>query len=51
MTSMLFNLSAKPDLQPLAEVVGPLQKEAARLEAPVFLMGEATKQFFQSRIE
>jgi predicted nucleotidyltransferase len=40
---MWYDLSAKPELQPLAEVVRPLQEEAARLDAQVFLMGAAAR--------
>ncbi len=40
---MLFDLSAKPELQPLADVVRPLQREAAKLGAPLFLMGAAAR--------
>lgn len=40
---MLFDLSDQPDLQPLAEVVRPLQEEAARLDAQLFLMGAAAR--------
>lgn len=40
---MLFDLSAKPDLQPLAEVVLPLQLEATKLGVQVFLMGAAAR--------
>jgi hypothetical protein len=43
MKNMLFDLSAKPDLQPLAEVVRPLQQEAAKLGAQVFLIGAAAQ--------
>jgi predicted nucleotidyltransferase len=43
MKNMLFDLSAKPELQPLADVVSPLQQEAARLDAPLFLMGAAAR--------
>lgn len=43
MTNMLFDLSAKLDLQPLADVVRPLQEEAERLGAPFFLMGAAAR--------
>lgn len=43
MKNMLFDLSAKPELQPLAEVVHPLQLEAAKLGAPLFLMGAAAR--------
>lgn len=43
MTKMLFDLSAKPELQPLAEVVRPLQEEAARQGAQLFLMGAAAR--------
>lgn len=43
MKNMLFDLSAKPDLQPLAEVVRPLQLEATKLDAQVFLMGAAAR--------
>ena len=40
---MLFNFSNKPDLQPLADVVQPLQEAAAILDAPLFLMGAAAR--------
>lgn len=40
---MWYDLSAKPELQPLAEVVRPLQEEAARLDAQLFLMGAAAR--------
>jgi predicted nucleotidyltransferase len=40
---MLFNLSDKPDLQPLVDVVRPLQEAAAKLDAPLFLMGAAAR--------
>jgi len=40
---MLFDLSAKPELQPLAEVVRPLQEEAVRQGAQLFLMGAAAR--------
>ncbi len=40
---MLFDLSAKLDLQPLSEVVRPLQQEAAKLDARLFLMGAAAR--------
>jgi predicted nucleotidyltransferase len=43
MKSMLFDLSAKPELQPLADVVRPLQAQAARLDAQLFLMGAAAR--------
>lgn len=43
MKHMLFDLSAKPELQPLAEVVRPLQLEATKLGAQVFLMGAAAR--------
>ncbi len=43
MQNMLFDLSAKPDLQPLADVVRPLQLEATKLGAPIFLMGAAAR--------
>jgi predicted nucleotidyltransferase len=43
MKHMLFDLSAKPDLQPLADVVRPLQLEAAKLGAQFFLMGAAAR--------
>jgi predicted nucleotidyltransferase len=43
MKTMLFDLSAKLELQPLADVVRPLQLEAARLGTPVFLMGAAAR--------
>ena len=43
MKNMLFDLSAKLDLQPLAEVVRPLQLEATKLGAQVFLMGAAAR--------
>lgn len=43
MKNMLFDLSAKLELQPLAEVVRPLQQEATKLEAQVFLMGAAAR--------
>ncbi len=43
MKTMLFDLSAKLDLQPLAEVVSLLQKETVKLNAPVFLMGAAAR--------
>lgn len=43
MKNMLFDLSAKLELQPLAEVVRPLQQEAATLGAQVFLMGAAAR--------
>lgn len=43
MTKMLFDLSAKPELQPLAEVVRPLQEEAVRQGAQLFLMGAAAR--------
>ena len=43
MKNMLFNLSDKPDLQPLADVVRPLQEAAALLAAPLFLMGAAAR--------
>jgi predicted nucleotidyltransferase len=43
MTNMLFNLSDKPDLQPLADVVRPLQEAAVKLDAPLFLMGAAAR--------
>jgi predicted nucleotidyltransferase len=43
MKNMLFNLSDKPDLQPLADVVRPLQEAAAKLDAPFFLMGAAAR--------
>lgn len=40
---MLFDLSAKLELQPLAEVMCPLQVEAAKLGTQVFLMGAAAR--------
>ena len=40
---MLFDLSAKPDLLPLAQVVRPLQTVAARQNAAFFLMGAAAR--------
>jgi predicted nucleotidyltransferase len=43
MKNMLLDLSAKPDLQPLAEVVRPLKREATKLGAQVFLMGAAAR--------
>lgn len=43
MKNMLFDLSAKPELQPLADVVRPLQQEAAKLGTQVFLMGAAAR--------
>jgi hypothetical protein len=43
MKNMLFDLSAKPKLQPLAEVVRRLQLEAAKPGAQVFLMGAAAR--------
>ncbi len=43
MKNMLFDLSAKLELQPLAEVVRRLQMEAAKLGAQVFLMGAAAR--------
>jgi predicted nucleotidyltransferase len=43
MKNMFFDLSAKPELQPLADVVRPLQLEAAKLGAPLFLMGAAAR--------
>lgn len=43
MKNMLFDLSARLDLQPLADVVLPLQAVAARLEARFFLMGAAAR--------
>jgi predicted nucleotidyltransferase len=43
MKNMLLDLSAKPELQPLADVVRPLQLEAAKLGAPLFLMGAAAR--------
>jgi predicted nucleotidyltransferase len=43
MKSMLFDLSAKPDLATLAEVVRPLKQEAAKLGASFFLMGAAAR--------
>ena len=43
MKNMLFNFSNKPDLQPLADVVQPLQEAAAKLDAPLFLMGAAAR--------
>jgi predicted nucleotidyltransferase len=43
MKNMLFDLSAKPELQPLAEVVLPLQLDAVKLGAPLFLMGAAAR--------
>ena len=43
MKNMLFNFSNKPDLQPLADVVKPLQEAAAILDAPLFLMGAAAR--------
>ena len=43
MKNMLFDLSAKPELQPLADVVRALQLEAARLNMPLFLMGAAAR--------
>ena len=43
MKNMLFDLSAKPELQPLADVVRPLQREAAKLGASLFLMGAAAR--------
>ena len=43
MKNMLFNFSNKPDLQPLADVVQPLQEAAAILDAPLFLMGAAAR--------
>ena len=43
MKNMLFDLSAKLELKPLAEVVSPLQLEAAKLGAPLFLMGAAAR--------
>lgn len=43
MKSMLFDLSAKPDLLPLAHVVRPLQSVAARQNAAFFLMGAAAR--------
>jgi predicted nucleotidyltransferase len=43
MKNMLFNFSNKPDLQPLADVAQPLQEAAAKLDAPLFLMGAAAR--------
>ena len=43
MKNMLFDLSAKSDLQPLAGVVRPLQLEATKLGASLFLMGAAAR--------
>jgi predicted nucleotidyltransferase len=43
MKHMLFDLSAKTELQPLAEVVRPLQLEATKLGASLFLMGAAAR--------
>jgi predicted nucleotidyltransferase len=43
MKNMLFNLSDKPDLQPLADMVRPLQEAAAKLDTPLFLMGAAAR--------
>jgi hypothetical protein len=43
MKNMLLDLSAKPELQPLADVVRPLQLEATKLGAPLFLMGAAAR--------
>lgn len=40
---MWHDLSSKPELQPLAEVVRALQAVAAGLEAPFFLMGAAAR--------
>jgi predicted nucleotidyltransferase len=40
---MLYDLSAKPELQPLADVVRPLQLEATKLGASLFLMGAAAR--------
>lgn len=43
MKRMLFNLSAKLDLQPLAQVVRPLQAVAAARDVAFFLMGAAAR--------
>ncbi len=43
MKNMLYDLSAKLDLQPLVEIVRPLQQEAAKIDAPFFLMGAAAR--------
>lgn len=43
MKSMWYDLSEKPELQPLAEVVYALQAGAAGLDAPFFLMGAAAR--------
>ena len=43
MKNMLFDLSAKSELQPLADVLRPLQLEAERLDASLFLMGAAAR--------
>ena len=43
MKNMLFNFSDKPDLQPLADVVQPLQETAVKLDALIFLMGAAAR--------
>lgn len=43
MTNMLLDLSARFELQPLADVVRPLQTVAARQDAPFFLMGAAAR--------
>lgn len=43
MKSMWYDLSDKPELQPLAEVVHALQATASGLNAPFFLMGAAAR--------
>ena len=43
MKSMLFDLSAKPELLPLATVVRPLQHVVAQQDAAFFLMGAAAR--------
>jgi predicted nucleotidyltransferase len=43
MKNMLFDLSAKPELLPLAHVVRPLQSVAAQQNAAFFLMGAAAR--------
>lgn len=43
MKSMWYDLSAKLELQPLAEVVRALQEAAKGLDAPFFLMGAAAR--------
>lgn len=43
MKSMWYDLSAKLDLQPLAEVVHALQAVSEKLHAPFFLMGAAAR--------